>query len=115
MAKNGVLPARNVMSGPGGRAQLAALEIPQAYVTRIESIQRLVDSITSERRALDAQLRRELRDDRGYRAVQAIEGVGPLIAAVFVAEIGDVTRFPSPQQLCSWADSHPNTGSPRPK
>jgi len=107
MAKNGVLPARNDMFGPGGRAQLAALEIPAAYVTRIESIQRLVDAITSERRALDAELRRELRDDPGYQAVQTIEGVGPLIAAVFVAEIGDVTRFPSPSQLCSWAGLTP--------
>jgi transposase len=107
MAKNGVLPARNDMFGPGGRAQLAALQVPQAYVTRIESIQRLVDTITTERRAIDAQLRRELRDDPGYRAVQALQGVGPLIAAVFVAEIGDVTRFPSPQQLCSWAGLTP--------
>jgi len=107
MAKNGVLPARNDMFGPGGRAQLAALEIPAAYVTRIESIQRLVDAITSERHALDVELRRELRDDPGYQAVQTIEGVGPLIAAVFVAEIGDVTRFPSPSQLCSWAGLTP--------
>ena len=107
MAKNGVLPARNDMFGPGGRAQLAALEIPRAYVTRIESIQRLVDTITTERRAIDAQLRRELRDDPGYRAVQALQGVGPLVAAVFVAEIGDVTRFPSPEKLCSWAGLTP--------
>ena len=107
MAKNGVLPARNDMFGPGGRAQLAALEISPAYVTRIESIQRLVDTISTERRAIDAQLRRELRDDPGYRAIQALEGVGPLIAAVFVAEIGDVTRFPSPQKLCSWAGLTP--------
>src|SRR5262245_18997199 len=95
MAKNGVLPARNDMFGPGGRAQLAALDVPAAYRTRIESIQRHVDVLTSERRALDRQLRIELRDDPGYRAVQVIPGVGPLVAAVFVAEIGDVTRFPS--------------------
>jgi transposase len=107
MAKNGVLPARNDMVGPVGRAQLAALDLPAAYMTRIESIQRVVDLLTDERRAIDTQLRRELRDDRGYRAVQVIEGVGPLVAAVFVAEIGDVTRFPSPQQLCSWAGLTP--------
>ena len=29
------------------------------------------------------------------------------MAAVFVAEIGDVTRFPGPQQLCSWAGITP--------
>jgi transposase len=107
MAKNGVLPARNDMFGPGGRAQLAALDLPAAYKTRIESIQRVVDVLSSERRAIDTQLRRELRDDPGYRAVQVISGVGPLVAAVFVAEIGDVTRFPSPQQLCSWAGLTP--------
>jgi transposase len=39
--------------------------------------------------------------------VQAITGVGPVLAAVFVAEIGDVTRFPGPQQLCSWAGMTP--------
>ena len=33
----------------------------------------------------------------GYRAIQAIPGVGPVLAAVFVAEIGDVTRFARPR------------------
>ena len=33
--------------------------------------------------------------------------VGPTLAAVFVAEIGDVTRFPGPQQLCCWAGMTP--------
>ncbi|MFD8303300.1 transposase [Streptomyces sp. NPDC059690] len=28
-------------------------------------------------------------------------------AAVFVAEIGDVTCFPGPKQLCSWAGLTP--------
>ena len=32
----------------------------------------------------------------GFRAIQAIPGVGPVLAAVFVAEIGDVTRFARP-------------------
>ncbi len=30
-----------------------------------------------------------------------------MLAAVFVAEIGDVTRFPGPAQLCSWAGLTP--------
>ena len=33
--------------------------------------------------------------------------VGPVLAAVFVAEIGDVTRFAGPAQLCSWAGMTP--------
>jgi transposase len=30
-----------------------------------------------------------------------------VLAAVFVAEIGDVHRFPDPQHLCSWAGLTP--------
>ena len=47
------------------------------------------------------------RGDPGYVAVQTIPGVGPTLAAVFVAEIGDVTRFPGPAQLTSWAGLTP--------
>ena len=33
--------------------------------------------------------------------------MGPILAAVFVAEIGDITRFPRPEQLASWAGLTP--------
>ena len=33
--------------------------------------------------------------------------MGRTIAAIFVAEIGDVTRFPTPQHLSSWAGLTP--------
>ena len=41
-----------------------------------------------------------------------IPGVGPVLAAVFVAEIGDITRFHRPEQLASWAGLIRNTTSP---
>ncbi len=96
MAKNGVLPSRWDMFGPGGTAQLDALDLPVAYTTRIASLRGLVDVFDQE-----------VSDDPGYRAIQVIEGVGPILAAVFVAEIGDVTRFPSAPALCSWAGLTP--------
>ena len=34
--------------------------------------------------------------------------VGPILAAVFVAEIGDITRFRRPAQLACWAGLTPN-------
>jgi transposase len=48
-----------------------------------------------------------LTDDPGYRAIQKIGGIGPVLAAVFVAEIGDVIRFLTPRQLSSWAGLTP--------
>ncbi len=107
MAKNGILPARGDMWGPGGNAQLDALELPDAYFNRIAVLRDLVDAIDREIGFLDRDVHRILSDDAGYNAVQAIYGVGRIFAAVFVAEIGDVTRFDSPKALCSWAGLTP--------
>jgi len=107
MAKNGVLPARFDMFGPGGLAQLDALQVPAAYATRLSSIRHLIDVFDGEVAALECQIHAELKDDAGYRAIQVIDGVGPILAAVFVAEIGDVTRFKSAPALCSWAGLTP--------
>jgi transposase len=50
---------------------------------------------------LEREIHRQLKDHAGYWAIQAIPGVGPTIAAIMVAEIGDVSRFANAQALCS--------------
>lgn len=107
VAKNGILPSRGDMWGPGGNAQLDSLELPDAYFNRIAVLRDLVDTFDREVVFLDRDIHRILVDDAGYNAVQAIYGVGRIFAAVFVAEIGDVTRFDSPKELCSWAGLTP--------
>jgi transposase len=107
MGKNGVLPARLDMFGPGGTAQLDALELPVAYSCRLESLRDLVGYYDRDIIELDRRIAGQLVNHQGYRAIQALNGVGPVLAAVFVAEIGDVTRFPSPDRLCSWAGMTP--------
>ena len=48
-----------------------------------------------------------LAGDRGYQVIQQLPGIGPVLAAVITAEIGDVTRFRTAAQLCSWAGLTP--------
>ena len=48
-----------------------------------------------------------LAGDRGYQVIQQLPGIGPVLAAVIIAEIGDVTRFRTAAQLCSWAGLTP--------
>ena len=52
-------------------------------------------------------VRGNLVNDPGYRAVLTIPGIGPTLGAVFVAEIGDVTRFARAEQLACWAGLTP--------
>jgi transposase len=109
MGKHGVLPSRCDMFylGGGGPAQLDALELPDGYMARLDSLRDLIDVYDREINDLDRRIAKMLGNHQGYRAIQAIHGVGPLLAAVFVAEIGDVTRFPSPAHLASWAGMTP--------
>ncbi len=74
---------------------------------RIDSLRDLIDTFDEEIGGLEDLIHDLLKDHAGYRAVQAIDGVGRRFAAIFVAEIGDVTRFAGPKQLCSWAGLTP--------
>jgi transposase len=107
MGKHGVLPTRVDMFGLGGTAQLDALQLPVAYAFRMESLRDLIAVYDREISSADRRIAERLRDHAGYRAVQALRGVGPVLGAVFVAEIGDVGRFSSARQLCSWAGMTP--------
>jgi transposase len=107
MAKEGVLPVVGDMFGPAGNAQLDAMALGHNYTVRVESLRDLIEIYDREIGMLERDIHTHLRHHRGYRAVQAINGVGPTIAAILVAEIGDVARFPTPAHLCSWAGLTP--------
>ena len=107
MAKEGVLPERVDMFGPGGQAQLDEMQLGDCYRLRIDSLRDLIQAFDEEIGGLEDLIHDVLKDHAGYRAVQTIDGVGRTFAAIFVAEIGDVTRFPGPKQLSSWAGLTP--------
>ncbi len=71
------------------------------------SLGHLIDHDDREVTRLDRQIHGWLRDDVGYREIQRIDGIGSVVAAVFTAEIGDVSRFKSAKQLCSWVGVTP--------
>ena len=107
MAKEGVLPAVGDMFCQAGNAQLDAMELGDAYATRMRSLRTLIAAYDDEVTALERNIARQLKGHSGYRAIQAINGIGPTMAAILVAEIGDVYRFRSPAALCSWAGLTP--------
>lgn len=107
LGKEGVVPDLKALWGPAGSEWLDTLDLGDAYERRVVSLRRLIGRFTIELRHLDDQIHDWLADDVGYRAIQQLDGVGPVLAAVFVAEIGDVSRFSSPKQLASWAGLTP--------
>ena len=107
LAKEGVRVDVSDLFGVAGTAQLDQLELAAAYKVRVDSLRDILAVVTGEIDMLGRRVDQQLAGHRGYRAIQAIPGVGPVLASVFVAEIGDVSRFPGPRQLCSWAGLTP--------
>ncbi len=107
LAKHCAKPPVNDLWGVAGPAWLDELQLPDGYLVRMESLRDLVAAYDREVAMLERVIWQRLRDDAGYQAIQAVDGVGRVLAAVFVAEVGDVTRFPTPQTLCSWAGLTP--------
>jgi transposase len=107
LAKQGVHVPVSDLFGAGGKQLLADLALDGPFHGRVASLRRLINEFTFEIDLWTKSIATRLTAHTGYRAVQAIPGVGPVLAGVFVAEIGEVTRFARPEQLCSWAGMTP--------
>jgi transposase len=107
LAKCGIQVLMSDLFADEGTRLLERLDAPGPYLARVASLRRLIDDLDVEIDLFARLVGGRLVADPGYRAVQQIPGVGPVLAAVFVAEIGDVHRFPGPAQLASWAGLTP--------
>lgn len=107
LAKAGVAVAMNDLFGVAGNLLLDQLDLGDGYRLRIESLRSLIATLDREVDRFDRQIHRRLAGHPGYEAIRQIPGVGKILAAVFVAEIGDITRFDRPQQVSSWAGLTP--------
>jgi transposase len=111
LAKCGVPMSLNDLFGVAGNEVLDRLvdggRLPSPYVARVRSLRRLIEDLDFEIDLFAGIVRGRLARDPGYVAVQQIPGIGPLLGAVFVAEVGDVTRFDTAAQLACWAGLTP--------
>jgi transposase len=119
LGKEGVIP-NSTRSGErvdNGGSTISRLG--DEFVNRIASLRDLIEDYDHEIHDCDVRIYRRSKGYPGYEAIQALRGLGPVLAAVFVAEIGDVGRFANPSRLCSWAgltprhresDSHTHRG-----
>jgi transposase len=107
LAKEGVRASMSDLFGVASTRLLDELRLAPAYALRVTSLRSLIAAYDQEITMLGREVFSALAGDVGDLAMQTIPGVGPVLAAVFVAEIGDVHRFAAAPQLCSWAGLTP--------
>jgi transposase len=107
LAKHNIRLTATQLESDTATGALDALTLPGTYATRLASQRRLMLVLADEIAATELDLHARLRHHPGYRNLLTVKGIGPVLAAVFVAEIGDIGRFPTAGALCCWAGLTP--------
>jgi transposase len=111
LAEQGIHPPVERLFGPTGRRFLSSLELPAVTRGRIDAALRLIDASVAEVAIADRELRAVFAGDARIPKLVPIPGIGFTTAATVLAEIGEIERFHSPDQLCSWAGLTPTERS----
>ena len=100
-------------TGPG-RGWLAELDLPAVSREIVTDCLAVIDGLAPVIERLDGELHQHAKADPRVKVLTTLPGVGEFTALVMLAEIGDITRFPSARKLASWAGLTPTVrGSDR--
>ena len=90
-----------------GLELLARAGMPPVWQRSIEEALAIVDVFDRRIAPLETELTPIARASRDVQLLTTIPGVGELLALTLAAEIGDVSRFPSPRKLVGYAGMAP--------
>lgn len=105
------LPQCSDLFGKRGMSFLEKLELPAPYglllKQQLEMLKGVQQRIKEDEKALELMM--AMTEAQGR--VLSIPGMGPILAAVVVSEIDDISRFASAQKLCGYIGLCPSTSS----
>ncbi len=105
-ADHGYDRSASYWTGPG-RGWLAELDLPAASREIVTDCLAVIDGLAPVIDRIDGELHAHAKADPRVKVLRTLPGVGEFTALVMVAEIGDITRFPSARKLASWAGPTP--------
>jgi len=107
LAKAGIQVLMSDLFSIADNDLLDQLPLSGPYAARVQSLRRLIEDLEEEIELFERLTRGRLVADPGYVALQQLPGIGPILAAVLTAEVGDITRFRTAPQLACWAGLTP--------
>ena len=83
------------------------MELPPAHWGILERYLRVLDTPEADIRQTTDSMEREARRGPRARLLLTVPSIGPLTALLFLAEVGDIQRFPEARRLVSYAGLAP--------
>jgi transposase len=94
--------------GVAGRRLLDQLELPEPWAGDVTAALRLIDVLDGEIDDCEAALRREGAEHHYVPTLMTAPGIGPVLGYTIAAEIGDISRFPTPKKLVGYTGLCPS-------
>jgi len=99
--------SRGSLLTASGRRWVAAIRLHPGARAQVEAMLTVMGSLAEQIEMIDCELRRMAKTDARLKALQNIFGVGPILAATILAEIGDAKRFRRARQVVRAAGLDP--------
>jgi transposase len=99
--------SRGSLLTASGRRWVAAIRLHPGARAQVEAMLTVMGSLAEQIEMIDCELRRMAKTDARLKALQKIFGIGPILAATILAEIGDAKRFRRARQVIRAAGLDP--------
>lgn len=93
--------------GKGGRRWLQTLALPEEEQLTVRGCLRQIDALDADVSELEVALAKRLYGSPELRRLLSVPGVNLVVAATFLAYVGDISRFPTPKHLVSYLGLDP--------
>lgn len=88
--------------GVAGRQRLAELELEPMWQRTTQATLAVIDHLNEQIRACEHTLRQAATEHPDVALLQTAPGIGPILGYTIASEIGDITRFASPDKLIGY-------------
>jgi transposase len=100
-------PAVSDLFGLAGRQWLRELELPAWERETIDGCLRQIDFLDQEVAELEQALAKDALESPQIRRLMTVPGVNVIVAATFLAAVGDIGRFRTPRQVVAYLGLDP--------
>jgi transposase len=111
LAKDGYISPYTDLFGREGRHWLEEVGLREQQRYQLQGYLCVLDCLTEQIHEADARVRRTCRLSPEARLLLDVPGIGPLSALTIVAELGDISRFPTAEHAVSFAGLAPSVYS----
>lgn len=106
--RQGITSPVDSLFGPKGRAFLEEVKLRELDRWEVDDQLKRLHLLEKQLRELDREIRQRGQASAVAQALEEIPGIGPFIGLLLVAEIGDLSRFPTAKHLVSYLGLAPS-------